>query len=692
MTSALQIELPHVDAPALVMRVRQRARRHVLWARHLWNQGLGSADQGLAITHGEVDRLLRDPAELACEEARFYTTDAAARELSEPVAMADLAARQDRDWINLCACFGLAPPECDLLALAAAVELAPDLERVYAYLHDDVRAGHATPWLAARLFQWPPEASIRPDSGLISWRLARPIEGARNPWSARAAWQADPAVVLTLQHRVWLDPLLRTAVSVVPAARAMATPCLFPALLAQMQSFVNAVRAGANVPIEIEIIGPSGSGKRTLAAQFASGLQRDILVADAGMLLADRPPDNAADNLVHMLRMARAMRAIPYWRGADGIATSTWKVGDGLCDIAIFDRTAPAPAAADGVFRQSMRLPSLSSAERVALWHRFSAEQPPPQIADRQLTAAEIAAVAQAAPLGDEAIRHACRRALPAPADILQPLPCPYVLGDLVLAPDTRHQLNEFEQQARLRWPVYEEWGFERLCPLGKGITALFAGPSGVGKTMAAQVVARSLDLELYRVDLAGVVNKYIGETEKRLNQVFDYCERANVMVLFDEADALFGQRMQVKDAHDRFANIEIDCLLQRMEQFSGIAVLATNRKNDLDKAFLRRLRFLIDFLPPGPEERRGLWRRALLPQAPSGEPLLDEIDWSFLAENLALTGADIKLAALSAAFLARGEGKRIGMRHLIAAARREMTKHGMVLRTHPEGEPHGRR
>ena len=129
----------------------------------------------------------------------------------------------------------------------------------------------------------------------------------------------------------------------------------------------------------------------------------------------------------------------------------------------------------------------------------------------------------------------------------------------------------------------------------------MFAGPSGTGKTMAAQVLARSLDMELYRIDLAGVVNKYIGETEKRLKQVFDACERSNVLLFFDEADALFGQRSQVKDAHDRYANIQIDYLLQRMEQFNGIAILATNRKGDLDKAFLRRIRFIVDFMQPGP-------------------------------------------------------------------------------------------
>jgi SpoVK/Ycf46/Vps4 family AAA+-type ATPase len=244
-----------------------------------------------------------------------------------------------------------------------------------------------------------------------------------------------------------------------------------------------------------------------------------------------------------------------------------------------------------------------------------------------------------------------------------------------------RRHLAEFEAQARLRWPVYEEWGFERLCPLGRGITALFAGPSGSGKTMAAQVLARSLGLDLYRVDLAGVVNKYIGETEKRLKRVFDACERADVLLLFDEADALFGQRTQVKDAHDRFANIEIDYLLQRMERFDGVAVLATNRKGDLDRAFLRRLRFVVDFMHPTPDERLTLWRKALPERAPGGEPILGDLDSEWLASRVVMSAAEIKLAALGAAFLARAEGARIEMRHVVAACRRELAKQGIELR-----------
>ena len=179
---------------------------------------------------------------------------------------------------------------------------------------------------------------------------------------------------------------------------------------------------------------------------------------------------------------------------------------------------------------------------------------------------------------------------------------------------------------------MLDGWEFRRLFPHGRGVTALFAGPSGTGKTMAAQVLARSLDLDLYRVDLAEVVNKYIGETEKRLAAVFDECERSNVMVLFDEADALFGQRTRVRDAHDRYANIEIDYLLQRLDTFRGVAVLATNRKSDLDPAFLRRLRVIVDFVAPAPAERLRLWQLALPSRTSAGEPVTGELDHEWLA------------------------------------------------------------
>jgi SpoVK/Ycf46/Vps4 family AAA+-type ATPase len=295
------------------------------------------------------------------------------------------------------------------------------------------------------------------------------------------------------------------------------------------------------------------------------------------------------------------------------------------------------------------------------------------------LLPADIARAATAAKAGPDALADACRTTTgDEDRALASPLPRPYTWADIVLPTSVRLHLEELEAQARLRWPVYEDWGFERLVPMGRGISALFAGPSGTGKTMAAQVLAGALDMELHRVDLSQVMSKYIGDTEKNLRKVF---ERTNCVLFFDEADALFGQRTEVKDAHDRFANIEIDYLLQRMEQYDGFAVLATNRKHEIDPAFLRRFRFIIDFLPPGVEERRELWKRALPARARNGEILAESIDFDLLAERLTMTGADIKDAALAAAFLARNESASIGMRHVMHAARRELAKRGHVIR-----------
>jgi SpoVK/Ycf46/Vps4 family AAA+-type ATPase len=328
-------------------------------------------------------------------------------------------------------------------------------------------------------------------------------------------------------------------------------------------------------------------------------------------------------------------------------------------------------------------MPELQRAARLALWDDLTGRPAPPPVERWTLTPAEVAAAAEAAPAGELAMTAVTRRRLGVVASTLMtPLQCPDGWDDLVVDDAVLARLRELEAQVSLAGPVLDDWGFRRLTPTSRGTTALFAGPSGTGKTMAAQVLARSLGLDLYRVDLAEVVNKYIGETEKRLAQVFDECERCNVMVLFDEADALFGKRTRVRDAHDRFANIEIDYLLQRMEAFDGVAVLATNRKGDLDPAFTRRIRVVVDFLAPGPAERLRLWELSL-PEASAAVAGLDR-DW--LAETLVLTGAEIKSAALSAAFLARAAGETIGMEHVLGAVRRELAKRGTVLRAPANG------
>jgi len=297
-------------------------------------------------------------------------------------------------------------------------------------------------------------------------------------------------------------------------------------------------------------------------------------------------------------------------------------------------------------------------------------------------TAERDAGSSQQATITLSMIERACREVgMAALGPLSQKLPLPYARKDLVVSESVNQELDLAVSWIRHQRQVLDDWGFARRIPFGHGLTALFSGKPGTGKTMAAQVLARSLGLALYRVDLAGVVNKYVGETEKRLRDVFDACERSGALLFFDEADALFGNRMQVKDAHDRFANIEIDYLLQRIEQFDGIAILATNRKNDLDTAFLRRLRFVVDFLNPDKRERRILWQKSLPAFTAAGERITGEIDFDLLAGEMELTGAQIKAIALGAAFLARSAGAPIGMEQIELSALRELAKQGQMMR-----------
>ena len=220
------------------------------------------------------------------------------------------------------------------------------------------------------------------------------------------------------------------------------------------------------------------------------------------------------------------------------------------------------------------------------------------------------------------------------------------------------------------------DWGFDRRLSRGRGINALFSGPSGTGKTMAAEIIAAELGLDLFRIELAGIVSKYIGETEKNLDRIFAAAERANGILLFDEADALFGKRSEVHDSHDRYANLEISYLLQKMEQFDGIALLATNLRGNLDEAFIRRLAFTVHFPVPDVESRKRIWTTIW----PREAPLDANLDIDFLSRQFLLSGGNIKNIALGAAFYAAERGDAIGMRDLMRASVREYQKLGKTL------------
>jgi len=246
---------------------------------------------------------------------------------------------------------------------------------------------------------------------------------------------------------------------------------------------------------------------------------------------------------------------------------------------------------------------------------------------------------------------------------------------DIILPEPIKQQLRMIPSHIRLAGRVLDEWGYGERLPYGRGVAALFSGASGTGKTMAAQIIAQELGTDLFQVDLSKTVSKYIGETEKNLDAIFDAAEQANAVLLFDEADALFGKRTEVKDAHDRHANVEVAYLLQRMEAFSGLAVLTTNLKQNIDQAFLRRLRFVVEFPLPDAADREKIWRGAF----PSHAPLASDVDVVFLARRLMLTGGNIQQIAVHAAYAAAAEDEVIAMRHVVHATRQELIKVGML-------------
>jgi SpoVK/Ycf46/Vps4 family AAA+-type ATPase len=240
--------------------------------------------------------------------------------------------------------------------------------------------------------------------------------------------------------------------------------------------------------------------------------------------------------------------------------------------------------------------------------------------------------------------------------------------NDIIIPDEQKTTLRAIAAQVKSRNKVYETWGFGKQMSRGLGISVMFAGESGTGKTMAAEVLANDLQLDLYKVDLSKVVSKYIGETEKQLSRIFDAAENGGAVLLFDEADALFGKRSEVKDSHDRYSNIEVSYLLQRMETYQGLAILTTNMRSALDKAFLRRIRFVIQFPFPDAELRTEIWKRTL----PEGTK--HRLDFNKLAK-LNLSGGSIRNIALNAAFFAASEGEEILTSHVSRAAKAEYDK-----------------
>jgi hypothetical protein len=688
-TTVRQTGLSHLEPEPWRDRNRKVVELGLAWLRQLLEayivhlrtsappQAFGGAN-GEVMSDLKADWLLRElalppvafghdeehigPARQAYEDARV-----AMREAGEPAAIDQLSVL-----------FGLAPFDEDVLLMAVAPRLEAAFQALYGYAHDRLSLNRATPHLALALLTptTPAKADarerLRAAAPLRRFALVTVEDGGVD---ALAALQTDERITGYLMGEGDVDARVRACL------RPLTTgPCPErhrPALDALVS------RLDGRSHWAVMLFGPPRSGRSAAAAALTDHFGLGLVELAPRALPTDPEGRRARFALIAreawLSRLALAIdlqpSAVPGYEDVTRLAREVAEEAlDGLDAMLILlaeerlPLSLPIPA---------IQLSRLTAADRGALWRRLlgttaeHAEEAIDVVAEQfALDPGEMAVAAGQAGIDLPGLWSACRevagRSLDTLAERIEP---GFGWDDIVLPAGVRQDLEALVAQVRHRAEVYGRWGFARRLPRGRGVSALFAGPSGVGKTMAAEVIARDLDLDLYRIDLSGVISKYIGETEKNLRRVFDAAEGAGAVLFFDEADALFGKRTEVKDSHDRYANIEVSYLLQRMETYTGLAILATNLKRHLDEAFLRRLRYVIDFPFPDASLRRAIWERAFPPEAPTSG-----LDFGALT-RLEIAGGNITVIAVNAAFLAADEGQPIGMGHVVRAARAEFRK-----------------
>lgn len=628
-----------------------------------YEQSAAQADPGSATLTAEIRRVL---ARVDAHAARV--TEGSGRAPGTELAPGPGAAPLDA----LTACFSLTPFERDLVLLTAAQELEPTTAARCAAACGDPERAFPTFSLALAALAEPHWSALTPIAPLRRWRIVE-LDDAAGLTTTRL--RLDERILHFLLGSPYLDARLHGQLRRTPVPEAL-TPSYDLAANRLAEGWTN----GALV----EVTGGDLRSRADLGAAAAarSGLGLYSMSAE------DVPTDPAERDRLSRLWQREAIllpAALLVEAGEldrdQRAATEAFLAGAAVPVVV----SSEDPLRSERTYGARVTVPRLDDEEQLGLWAGAFEEI--------DLDVGELRSLVAQFQLPPHVVRSAAatvRRRLPH-EDELDAAELAWRAGldearigmdelgrriepqagwdDLVLHERQTGVLREIVAHVRQRATVHQEWGFGATLRRGLGVTAMFAGGSGTGKTLAAEVMAKELGLDLFVIDLSQVVSKYIGETEKNLRRVFDAAERGGALLLFDEADALFGKRSEVKDSHDRYANLEVSYLLMRMEAYRGLAVLTTNMKNALDTAFLRRIRFVVDFPFPAEDERAEIWRRVLPPQAP-----VKDIDPSLLAQ-LTVAGGSIRNIALSGAFLAAEEGDRLQMRHMLAAARTEYLK-----------------
>jgi hypothetical protein len=637
-----------------------------LWKRSQPSEPAASATKTVAAT----------PDDKATARAAVAMAEAEAAE--PPPAMMIIADR-----------FGLTRFERQVLLLCAAMELDTRIPGLCARAQDDLNRPYPTLALALTLLDEPAWDLLSPERPLRFWRLLEIHQAPAQPLTS-SPLRADDRIVSYLKGLNYLDERITPLLA--PLTELEPDTSLPPSQEQAAKAVVWRIRraAGTSQPAVVQLLGPDSLSKQLVARQAAIWLELNLYRLPAELL----PTSN--EELEILARIwQRESRLLPLalfidTDDSDKATASEPTTQQGISRLRRFlarsnglfflDSREVQPNLGDPALAVDVSRPT--PAEQQQAWTAALGGHQDANVSDLasqfNLDLATIQKVAGTVTAGNDdsdesasqELWSACLAATRPRLDTLaQRLDPKATWDDIVLPAEQTELLHEVAHQVRHRSKVYDEWGFRTVMNRGLGISALFAGDSGTGKTMAAEVIANALHLNLYRIDLSAVVNKYIGETEKNLRRLFDAAEDGGAILLFDEADALFGKRSEVKDSHDRYANIEINYLLQRLEAYSGLAILATNMKSALDHAFLRRLRFIVRFPFPGAKERSLIWEKAFPAQTPA-----QDLDFNHLA-RLNITGGSIHNIAVNAAFLAAQSGTPITMPLLLASARTELRK-----------------
>lgn len=608
------------------------------------------------------------------DDSLRQTLQIAAGQLATPAALE-----------TLCSLFGLTAFERDLLLLCAGLELDSAFPSLCATAQGDPRRNYATFSLALAALPNAHWSALLPEAPLRRWRL---IEVGSGDIMALSPLRIDERILHYLTGLNYLDDRLQGLLSAVSPARE---------LPASHQQIANRIVQcwKHHPPSEWTAIQLSGEedDKASIAASACNQIGLGVLAIRATDIPASIAEQEALNRLAQREAILTNSALLLDFTGTDTAETNR--------AIRLLERIqvpliviSRDPISSDrSLLRFQVNKPSM--AEQRMLWHKELGSiavslngQIESLIMQFNLSPQHIHAACLESKLENELVTsdfqdsetsrsnfldqlwYSCRvQARSRLNDLAQRIESPATWNDLILPELQLKTLRQIAAHVRQRSTVYETWGFSKQGARGLGISALFAGTSGTGKTMAAEVLAHELKLDLYRIDLSSVVSKYIGETEKNLRRVFDAAETGGAILLFDEADALFGKRSEVKDSHDRYANIEVSYLLQRMEAYRGLAILTTNLKNALDTAFLRRLRFVVQFPFPDAAQRTEIWKRIF----PGNTPTQD-LDWQKLG-RLNVAGGNIRNIALNAAFLAADAHEPVQMKHLLQAAQIEYSK-----------------